>query len=464
MVANSSIGRRAIVRNRNRFALLLRGIIAVSSSKRVSSVVLGSPILWGIVVTVGFYGLIRFGVISDALLVRYFASHPMEYITTTLFFVGLTALVMMGLDVLRQQDELKKPLLELTPIGGEPAEQAEELLARLAALPRRRQGGWLVHRFREALEHVRRKGSADSLDEHLKYLADVESERAHGSFALVRVIIWAVPILGFLGTVIGITLAIANLSPEALEESLTEVTAGLGVAFDTTALALALSIVLMFSQFVVERMMNRLLLEVDERVTSDLAARFDIEGAGTDPHLAAIRRMADAVLNASERLVSQQADLWQQSLNVAQQRWQDLTANSGEQLETALSAAIERSMKQYAKQMQTVTESSEEKHREHWTALQAALTDTATAMRDQQSELTRQGEVLLRVVEATGQVTKLEDTLNQNLAALSGAANFEETLVSLAAAIQLLSARLGAAPQKGSQVHLPNRHAEGQAA
>ena len=436
----------------------------MSPSKRLTSIVLKSPILWGLVATMGFYSLIRFGIITDQLVVRYFASHPMEYITTTLFFVGLAALGLMAWDTMRQQDELKKPLLELTPIGGQPAEQAEELLSRLAALPRRRQNSLLVRRLREALEHVRRRGSADALDDELKYLADVDAERAQSSFALVRVIIWAVPILGFLGTVIGITLAIANLSPEALEESLSKVTAGLGVAFDTTALALALSIVLMFSQFVVDRMVQRLLAQVDQRATSDLAARFDIEGAGTDPHLAAIRRMADAVLHATERVVHQQADLWQQTIQQAHQRWEQLTTASAEQLQTALAAAIQQSMQHYAEKMHELTQASTEANRQQWQRLQDALTDTAVAMRDQQSELTRQGEVLLRVVDATGQVTRLEDALNRNLAALSGAANFEETLVSLAAAIQLLSARLGAVPQGGSQVQLPNRHAEGQAA
>jgi hypothetical protein len=50
---------------------------------------------------------------------------------------------------------------------------------------------------------------------------------------------------------------------------------------------------------------------------------------------------------------------------------------------------------------------------------------------------------LLRVVEATGHVTKLEEALNGNLAALAGAQHFEETLLNLAGAIHLLNARLG---------------------
>ena len=46
------------------------------------------------------------------------------------------------------------------------------------------------------------------------------------------------------------------------------------------------------------------------------------------------------------------------------------------------------------------------------------------------------------MVEASGHVTRLEDTLNQNLTALGGAGHFEEVLIALGAAVQLLTARL----------------------
>jgi hypothetical protein len=72
--------------------------------------------------------------------------------------------------------------------------------------------------------------------------------------------------------------------------------------------------------------------------------------------------------------------------------------------------------------------------------------------------------VLTRVVEATGQVARLEETLNRNLAALSGSQNFEETLMSLAAAIQLLSARLGANGRPGPHVTLSKTRSEPSAA
>jgi hypothetical protein len=75
--------------------------------------------------------------------------------------------------------------------------------------------------------------------------------------------------------------------------------------------------------------------------------------------------------------------------------------------------------------------------------MQIALVEAAGTSLKQQEELVRQGDVLLKVVNATGQIKKLEGALNHNLAAVQRVYNFEEMALNLSAAIQLLSARLG---------------------
>jgi hypothetical protein len=74
--------------------------------------------------------------------------------------------------------------------------------------------------------------------------------------------------------------------------------------------------------------------------------------------------------------------------------------------------------------------------------MQVALVEAAGTTVAQQEQLIKQSDVLLRVVEATGQVRKLEEALNSNLLALSASHDFEQTVTSLAAAVQLLSVRL----------------------
>ena len=71
---------------------------------------------------------------------------------------------------------------------------------------------------------------------------------------------------------------------------------------------------------------------------------------------------------------------------------------------------------------------------------------------------------VVRAVDAASCVAGLQETLNRNLAALAGARHFEETVMSLAAAIHLLNSRLGELPARTPVVSLePARH-KGQAA
>ena len=79
-------------------------------------------------------------------------------------------------------------------------------------------------------------------------------------------------------------------------------------------------------------------------------------------------------------------------------------------------------------------------------------------------ELARRAEVLERAIAAAGEVTRLEDALNRNLTTLAGARHFEQTALSLAAAVNMLSARLAetphAAPIKLEPMRRRRRHEE----
>ena len=96
------------------------------------------------------------------------------------------------------------------------------------------------------------------------------------SFAVGRFMIWAIPILGFIGTVWGISGAVSNFSSamtsvesaaavsEALKDNLPLVTADLATAFDTTLLALLLSVPIMLGLTWLEKSEGNYLTSVDE--------------------------------------------------------------------------------------------------------------------------------------------------------------------------------------------------------
>jgi biopolymer transport protein ExbB/TolQ len=440
-----------------RQAAATNGSCDVDQINRFSTVLLRSPLLWGSLLAVGFFSPIETGAITNPEVLRYFAGHWVNYVETVAFFVALAALAIKALATAGQLASVGEPVLSPAAAGGQSLDDCPRLLDEVTVFARRNGEGYLSRRLREALLLVSRKGSADTLEQEIKHLAENDQADAVQSYGFIRIIIWAIPILGFLGTVIGITIAIANLNPQQLEQSLPEVTSGLGVAFDTTALALGLSMVLMFVQFAVDKYENRLLVAVDRRTSEELVGRFRSQLAPQDPLMHAVRRMTDALLPATERLVARQAEIWQASMEAANSRWVESSQKAGRQLEAALAAALAKSLPQHAAELAAAEREFAELNRRHWSQLQLALEQAAAAMSQQHAELARQGEVLLKVVEATDQVGRLENALNRNLQSLAGARNFEETVVSLAAAIQLLAARLGQAPAEARTVEL-SRH------
>jgi biopolymer transport protein ExbB/TolQ len=91
------------------------------------------------------------------------------------------------------------------------------------------------------------------------------------SYSLVKVLMWAIPILGFIGTVIGMSQAVGSFDAvlgnsdnvDGLKAGLTQVTSGLGTAFDTTYLALVISVALSFPMIYLERQEEQLLNSID---------------------------------------------------------------------------------------------------------------------------------------------------------------------------------------------------------
>ena len=66
-------------------------------------VITKSPLLWGVLGAVGFYALVHAGPLDVPLVRRYFTGHPVEYMETVMFSVGLAVLILKALDVLSQR-------------------------------------------------------------------------------------------------------------------------------------------------------------------------------------------------------------------------------------------------------------------------------------------------------------------------------------------------------------------------
>lgn len=110
----------------------------------------------------------------------------------------------------------------------------------------------LFNRIVVALSNLRNLGRVTDVDEILRSQASQDEATMETSYALVQGFVWAIPVLGFIGTVLGLSDAIGKFSGvlgagsdvEQISSSLKGVTAGLATAFETTLQALVAALVI----------------------------------------------------------------------------------------------------------------------------------------------------------------------------------------------------------------------------
>ena len=117
-------------------------------------------------------------------------------------------------------------------------------------------------------------------------------------------------------------------------------------------------------------------------------------------------------------------------------------------------------MQTHADNLLHIEDAASARTTERWEQMQVNAQETLAVLRQHQGELTKYGEVSLKVLQATGEIMNLEKALNENLRALAGSKNFEDTVMSLSAAIQLLSSRLGKPLPRENQVNLDSADQE----
>jgi biopolymer transport protein ExbB/TolQ len=94
------------------------------------------------------------------------------------------------------------------------------------------------------LERYHMTGSVPEATETIMGRLEVAAEQQESELSMLRYLVWAIPSIGFIGTVRGIGIALQR-ADEAIQGDIAGVTSALGVAFNSTLVALFISIVLM---------------------------------------------------------------------------------------------------------------------------------------------------------------------------------------------------------------------------
>ena len=373
--------------------------------------------------------------------------HPVERVEIVMFSCALGCLIA---KILLSFAERRAFGAELIPAWDGKAvspTEAGKLLDEHEATLKRWSGTFLGRRIAAVLDFVRSRGSASELDDQLRTLTDVDAMSLESSYALLRFITWAIPILGFLGTVLGITSAISSVDPKDIE-NIGKVTGGLSLSFDATALALGLTMVLMFLTFLVERNEQSVIERVDMVVEAELGHRFLRTVAEHAPLIRLVEANTERMLKSIDGLIERQATLWAKNLELVVGVGRESSSKQHQHLLGSLETALEATLTRHTKRLADVETQLVARQQQMVAAvgqMADVLTKTAAqnheGLRDVGKRIADQTQALVRLQESGSELSRLQETLAQNLSSLSGSGAFEQAVQSLTAAIHLMTTR-----------------------
>ncbi len=311
------------------------------------------PTMLGLACYFVFMSLVESNAGTAPLVYRYFAGHWISKATTALAWVGAAALAAHA-RILWQQLRGRRTFEPVVDSALDEPAQARVLLDQLVQWDRGVQTHFRTRRFRAGLQFVERNGSSDGLNDELKYLADMDVQRQSDHYAFVRILIWATPLLGFLGTVLGISQALGSiqLGPGSeFQQMMNSLRDNLYVAFDTTALALTLSIGLMFCMFLVQRQETSLLAAIDQEAEDQFATWFTGGNQSSDHQIRAMHRIGKAMVAATHEMSQKQIEIWRRSIESAQSAWLQASRNTYELVDSHLGRTLQEALSQMSVQL-----------------------------------------------------------------------------------------------------------------
>ncbi len=204
-----------------------------------------------------------------------------------LFFWSLADLALKSIAISRESRFLAHEAVTKSPerVGRLAADEALQALRGA----RQKGGGYVVRMVESVIEHLGMSNDVQRSHEHFRHQIDIDAETTTSGFTMVRVFIWAMPILGFIGTVVGISLAVGDFSGflsgdiddiELVKRELANVANGLSFAFNTTLLGLVTSLLAMLLATWVQRRGELLTRGVEEICLDVIASAGGPEALG----------------------------------------------------------------------------------------------------------------------------------------------------------------------------------------
>jgi len=212
--------------------------------------------IFGCFLTVVFFALVIYLAKPVSILSPYtnmfLERGTIPYATMLLFFWSIAILF-----VKSQKLSLQRKVLKIQPVPIDPdfvlnRETAKEVLMRLRGIADETTNFLLMNRVDRALSNLQNIGHIADISDILRTQTQYDEEQLASGYGLLNGFVWAIPVLGFIGTVLGLSHAIgafgetlrAGTDLNGLRASLQTVAGGLGLGFDTTLIALVCTLII----------------------------------------------------------------------------------------------------------------------------------------------------------------------------------------------------------------------------
>ena len=212
----------------------------------------------------------------------FWARGPIPFPTTVLMFWALAILALKWQNLKKQKDAMLLDVLPTEVSKEITIESLDGFIDHINELPGASTDTFLVNRVIRGIEHFRVRKSAAETVTMMESQSAIDANNVAGSYTILKTFIWSLPILGFIGTVMGVSLAVASLGTgmsdggvDGMTGALKEVFGGLGTAFDTTLLALIMSMLVKIPASAIQKSEEDLITSVDEYCNENLLRRLN---------------------------------------------------------------------------------------------------------------------------------------------------------------------------------------------
>ena len=160
-----------------------------------------------------------------------------------------------------------------------------DVLRRIKAVAERPKDFLLFRRIDMALSNLGNIGEVRDVGAVLESQADSDGSSVDSSYTVIRSLIWTIPILGFIGTVVGLSQAIGSFTDVltqtgsdagSIKSKLGPVVGGLATAFETTLVALVAAVIIQLLSTWVYKREEALLDGITDFTTENVLSRLKL--------------------------------------------------------------------------------------------------------------------------------------------------------------------------------------------